>query len=281
MKKVFAPHLNRHIVLGGRRRPKADPNRRRIALADYLDLAVLPPPPSAVDYRTAGLRALRNIYLNDKYGCCVIADGYHFLGTVTGNATIAADSIPQPFVATDDQIIADYSAIGGFDPNNPEATDNGCDEDTAEDYWVQHGFASGDKLLGSVDVDASNTNLVKAGIWLFEGAAVCAELPDAWIGPFPSADGFVWDAGTPDDSNGHCFEACGYTEAGDALIDTWALFGTITKAALAANAVRRTHGSFTIRLTAAAINKATGKAPNGFALADLQSDLAKVKRRIF
>ena len=53
------------------------------------------------------MTCLGNVFLNDQLGDCVIAGGYHTIGTITANAG-------NPFVASTSQVTADYSAIGGY-----------------------------------------------------------------------------------------------------------------------------------------------------------------------
>src|SRR5271157_3310103 len=177
MKEIFAPHLNRTIKLG-RKRPVA--RTPRLRLRDYLK-ASLPAPPTSVDYSPKASASLRNIYENDVLGDCVIASGYHVVGCETGNAgnLFIATSNSQNVVGT--QITADYSAIGGYVAGD-SSTDNGCDEDTALNYWQQIGFRNGKKLLGSIELDPTNPTEIQQAIWLFGGSVIiCIELPDAWI----------------------------------------------------------------------------------------------------
>jgi hypothetical protein len=245
----------------GRKRPVA--RGPHFKLRNYLR-AALPTPPSSCDYSAAAEQSLRSIYGNDTLGDCVVAGAYHVVGVETGNASGV------PFVATFDQILSDYSAIGGYKPGD-ETTDNGCDEVTAQNYWVQHGFANGTKLAGWLALDASNRAEVQAACWLFENLYFGIELPDSWISPFPSADSFVWDVGAPNPQNGHCVMGFGYTEAG-VLIDTWALKGTLTWAAIAALCSDAAGGSVSVWLTPDQLARGQEKAPNGVAWADLVSD---------
>jgi hypothetical protein len=235
----------------GRNRPIAVGPQLR--LAKYLR-ASLPAPPASVDYTPAALPSLRDVYMNDQLGCCVISEGYHAEGTATGNA---GDLLHVPSGV----IVADYGAIGGYNPADPN-TDQGCDEVTALNYWLAHGYSNGTKLLGYLAVDPTNKAEVQAAIWLFENSAICVELPDAWISPFPSGDGFVWDVGAPNPNQGHCFGAVGYASDG-VKIDTWGMFGTMTYAALAQLCVAAAGGSLYVRLTPDQLAKGATKAPNG------------------
>ncbi len=249
----------------GRRRPAS--NRLKLTLNRYLDLSVLPTPPASVDYSPKAKAALARMYLNDQLGDCVIACMAHLVGTFLGNAG-------QTYILSPAQIVALYSAIGGYVPGDP-STDNGCDERTALAYWKATGAPAGlNKIAGWVSVDATNPAEYRAALWLFENLFFGVELPDAWVNPFPSSSGFVWDvAGQPDPDNGHCFPGVGYTAKG-IKIDTWGMLGTVTNAAVEEYASTAGSGELYTVLSPEIILKASQKAPNGFDLAQLQADLA-------
>jgi hypothetical protein len=242
----------------------------RLHLRDYLRRSnlSLPPAPPVTDYSAPAAASLSNIYGNDTMGDCVVAAGYHFVGVATGNAGTL-------WVATPQQIISDYSAIGGFDPNNPQATDNGCDERTALDYWTNTGFADGTKLTGWAVVDGTNTAEVQAAMFLFENLFFGMELPDAWINPFPSAPGYLWDvAGAADPSNGHAVVGVGYNASG-VQIDSWGMIGTLTYGAVATYAAAN-NGELYVMLSPDQLAKGQAVAPNGVAWSDLLVDLASL-----
>ncbi len=92
----------------------------------------MPAPPPTCDYTKPAEAALSKIYENDKLGDCVIAGMAHVVGVLTGGAG------PKPFLYSDAEIIKLYSAIGGYVPGDP-ATDQGCDEQTALNYWENNG----------------------------------------------------------------------------------------------------------------------------------------------
>jgi hypothetical protein len=237
-------------------------------LRSYYAVEDLPPPPSSVDYSPNAAACLALVFLNDRLGCCVIAGGYHDVGLWTGNA-----SGESPFCATDADIISDYGAIGGYVDGDP-STDNGCDEQTALQYWCSSGFANGTKLGAFVGVDATRALDVATAVWLFETVFLGIELPDAWIAPFPSASGFVWDvAGGANPQNGHCVVVVGYDSSG-VQIATWGLVGTITWAALAKYASPPSGGELYALLSPDEVSGAA--APNGFDFATLQADLSKL-----
>jgi hypothetical protein len=259
--EVFAPHLGRTVKLGRKKRPSP---ARCLRFGDYLRKS-LPDPPSAVDYSAKAMPALTDIMGNDNLGDCVIAASYHLLAVLTGNAT------GTPFHATLEQVVADYSAIGGYVPGNP-ATDDGCDISTALDYYASHGFANGDKLLGHVSLDPTSITEVQSASFLLENTWVGVDLPAAWISPMPSASGFTWDvAGDPVPANGHCFCVVGYDPMG-LLIDTWGLLGRLTYAAVAKYCSAAGGGDLYVALAPDQMAKGASLAPNGVAWADLIAD---------
>jgi hypothetical protein len=261
LKRVFAPHLNREIILGGCKPIKfLGPH---LTAESYLR-AVLPAPPGSCNYSPKAMAALSQVFLNNDLGDCVIAEGYHMVGVETGN-------VGKIFIATNEQILHDYSQIGGYIPGNP-ATDDGCDPVTALNWWVAHGFADGTKPLGWLTNNATNKTTTMQCMDLFENLDICISLPDAWISPFPNKSGFVWDvAGNPDPNNGHCIAGIGYNSQG-VLIDTWGLIGTITWAAIEKYCVLSAGGQLFTMLTPDQVAKAHTVAPNGVSWSNLIAD---------
>lgn len=247
----------------GRRRPIS--RGPRFSLGNYLTKQ-LPPPPQSISYTAKATKALGEIYMNDKLGDCVIAGMAHVVGVLTGN------SGTKPFLYTNSQIVDLYSAIGGYVPNDP-ATDNGCDEQTALNYWENQGAPVGsNRIAGWMAVNPADPEEYRTALWLFENLYFGMELPDEWINPFPSASGFTWDVeGNPDPDNGHCVVGVGYNAQG-VTIDTWGMTGLLTDAAIAKYAAQSAHGDLYTVVSMDALNKVTEKAPNGFDWSQLVAD---------
>ena len=262
VKTIKHPTTNRNFKLGRTRPISRGP---RFSLHNYL-MRGLAAPPATIDYTKTASDALANIYGNDKLGDCVIAGIGHVVGVLTGN------SGGPPFIYTNDQIVALYSAIGGYVPGDP-STDKGCDEVTALNYWENNGAPAGShKIAGWLSVNAADPAEFRTALWLFENLYFGFELPDAWINPMPSASGFTWDsAGKADPSNGHCFVGVGYNAAG-VTIDTWGMTGLLTDKAIAKYGAQTSHGEVYTVVSADGINKASKKAPNGFDWSQLIAD---------
>lgn len=262
MKLVHAPHLNQSIVVGGRKRPVSYNRRKRLCTVLR---ASLPSPPASTNYETPAMTALRQMYLNDKLGCCVCAGRGHRIGVLTANSLV-------PFVYSDAQILTEYERIGKYNPADP-STDQGCDMATAADDGVSHGYADGSKDLGWVDVDATNKTEVMQAIDLFEDGDIGFELPDAWLQSMPSGNDFVWDvAGDPNPENGHCVQIVDYDTVKGVRISTWGLLGWLTWPALAKYGAKSAYGEVIIHINPDQMIKASQKAPNGVAWTELISD---------
>jgi hypothetical protein len=262
IKAIHHPPTGRTVKFG-RKRPVA--RCPRFKLKNYLMRGMPAPPPSS-DYTRSALSALSNIYDNDTLGDCVIAGMAHIVGVLTGNAG------QKPFIYSNDQIVALYSAIGGYVPGNP-ATDQGCDEQTALNYWENNGAPAGShKIAGWLAVDATDPTEYRTALWLFENLYFGIELPDQWVNPMPSASGFVWDvAGAADPNNGHCVAGVAYNAEG-VTIDTWGMTGLMTDKAIAQYAVQASGGELYTVVSQDGLSKATQKAPSGFDWSQLVAD---------
>ena len=269
IKTVHHP-VTGHTFKLGRKRPVA--RCPRYALKNYLTRS-MPAPPVTCDYTKDASLALSKMYDNDTLGDCVIAGMAHVVGVFTGNAGT------KPFLYSNSEIIGLYSAIGGYVPGDP-STDQGCDEQTALNYWENNGAlpphtknaTDSHKIAGWMTVDSTNVEECRTALWLFENLYFGLELPDAWITPGPSASGFVWDvAGAPDPNNGHCVVGVGYTSAG-IVIDTWGMTGLMTNAAVAKYPNQAANGELYTVVSMDAISKANAKAPSGFDWSQLIAD---------
>jgi hypothetical protein len=261
--KTVHDHTRRHSFKLGRKRPIA--RGLRLSFKNYLTRSI-PPPPQSADYSETATTALAEMYDNDTLGDCVIAGMAHVVGVLTGGAS------GQPFIYTDQQIIDLYSAIGGYDPNDP-STDQGCDEQTALNYWQDNGAPAGEhEIAGWLTVDPTDPTEYRNALYLFENLYFGFELPDEWVNPAPSSSGFIWDvAGSPDPNNGHCVVGVGYNTQG-VTISTWGMTGLLTDAAIAKYTAASAGGQLYTVISQDAISAATSRAPNGFDWSQLVAD---------
>ena len=245
------------LVVGSRKQPPPGSHPGASLKRALKTAAATISPPASVSYAQAAAACLALIYLNNALGCCVIAWGYHFLGTVTGNADGG-----QPFEATDAQITTDYSAIGGYIPGN-SATDDGCDEVTAFQYWMAHGFADGSELTGYASVDITDDNEANVALDAFENVSFAACLPNEWVQNLGSlSSSTIWDvAGDPNPNNGHAFGAVAY-DGTYFYIVTWGMIIRLTRAAAKKYCVPSAGGAAYALLSPEIVAKGQAEAPN-------------------
>lgn len=263
MKSVYAPHLGRNVLLGGRKKPIH--GRKIPHLEDYLSKKAqqLPTPPSSLTYNPAAETGLRNVYDNDTLGDCTVAALCHLQNLWTAGAGSL-------IIPTNAQVLQFYEG-SGYNPSNPNS-DNGWTLEGAIQWLMQNGYPDDQKkIVAYVSVDVTNWTNVIIAAWLF-GLDFGVDLPAPWISPFPNGDNFIWDvAGAADPDNGHSFASIGYTATG-ITIDTWGLFGTITKAAVQQYCIQTSDGEILIPLSQETVNSATQLAPSGFNWSQLAAD---------
>ena len=226
-------------------------------LKDYLNLDAIGEPPPLVDYSQAASISLGKIYKNNQLGCCVISGFLHVLGLMTANSGTE-------FLATDDMVVKDYSAVGGYVPGRPN-TDRGCNEIDAVNYYMNHGFPDGSKALGYLKINTQDLRTMRIAVWLFEHIIYGAGLPNSWLNP--RGNGFVWDVARNNPANGHCFITPGKYDQGGFGCGTWGLIGTLTNAA-----VQKCISEAYVLLHPALVSKINNKAPSGMEWASLVDD---------
>jgi hypothetical protein len=213
-----APHLMAAAQLAalpttvrlGRVRPKARP--MALPLAAYLDIeAVAPQLPETVDYAPKAMSSLSRVYLNDRFGDCVIAGKYHTVGLWSGNDQ------GQAVLGTDQEVYSSYQQICG-------PGDNGCVITHVLDWMRSRGLPFGGALHtidGYVACDWRNKDLVRAALYLFGNLTLGINLPDAWT------RAAVWDVTGSQIVGGHDVCAVGYSPQG-VQICSWGRVYTIT-----------------------------------------------------
>lgn len=184
-KTRFFPRLSKHLNTGRRANPL----------------------PTPVDYSAKAANVLKRMYLNDQYGCCVLSSRYHGLGFQT-----AADT-GTGIEADDQEVYNAYQAACG-------RGDNGCDMSAVCQYQQSVGLKVKGvvhKIDGSVSIDNTNPEIVKAAIYVFGTIDVGMLLPNDW---YQSADGADWGPTRSAIVGGHEVQACGYDDKG-VFISTW------------------------------------------------------------
>lgn len=152
---------------------------------------------------------------NDRIGDCAVAGPAHMIQAWSANSG-------GNFVPTDEQVIADYSAISGYNPGD-SSTDNGCVMLDVMNYWRRTGIC-GHKIDGYVALTPGNRDHVALAIDLFGGCALGFALPKEAQGQE------VWsllDGSRPGTWGGHMVPALNYGPTGVVVV-TWGGLLTVT-----------------------------------------------------
>jgi hypothetical protein len=239
-------------------------DQRTFKLSKYLKISELPAAPPAVDWTKAVPRW--GMLLNDQLGDCVIAGMMHL---TMGWRANAGNPPPQP---VDSEVIAAYSAIGGYVPGD-SSTDRGCNMLNALNYWRNTGISIGGethKILAFAEVNLKDDAEVKAALWLFGGLFTGFEMPQsaANAATWTVASGFPHGKSQPGSWGGHCAPLAAENGAG--------CFQTITWGELMPTAHNfvADYCDEAYAVLSPEWFQRNGQAPCGFDLAALQADLA-------
>src|SRR5665213_1544872 len=238
-------------------RPEAQP---KLKFSTYA--VALPEPPDSFGYDSL-LPADSGMLGNDAVGDCVIAGAEHetmlwtkFSGT------------PASFTAQ--TALADYSAITGYDPNDP-SSDQGTDMQAAASYRRKTGVrdASGvlHKVAGYVSIARGALAQHKLAAWLFGAAGGGPQVSRAQVDQFDRGE--PWNGPLEVSSaGGHYVPLVGFRD-GYLLVVTWGRVQRVSPDFFVANNDESV-AYFSQEFLKADLN------PVGFNTAQLQTDLAAI-----
>lgn len=239
----------------GKLAPKLHP--KSLLLAKYLPSLVLPGPARKVfrEYKTP--EAAKQMYGNDKYGCCVWAMMANFIILTTSHT--GATVIP-----TLDDVLTAYSAVTGFNRETGE-NDNGTVMTDALEYMRTTGMA-GVKILGWVKIDYNSRAHRMLGVQLFGATLTGVMFPESAQKQFQAGGPWELETDSPIEG-GHAILHTGFGALGDNYV-TWAKWDQ--KASLAWS---KTVDEEYVAITKAWLDQTTKLSPSGLDLETLKSDL--------
>ena len=142
---------------------------------------------------------------NDNYGDCVLAGAAH--ETMLWNA-----EAKHPVTFTDKDVLSDYTAITGFDPDDPNS-DQGTDMQAAASYRRKTGMISQNGARHTVDaylgIDTGDLTQLKSSIYLFSAAGVGIQFPESAMTQFTKGKPWTVVKNSPIEG-GHYIPAIGY-----------------------------------------------------------------------
>lgn len=247
----------------GKQPARHDP--RTLLLASYMTPA-LPPPPAKLDL-TKKVKSW-GMMENDQIGDCTCAAAGHLIMEWTANS---GNKMVTP---TDQQIVAAYSAITGYNPTTG-ANDNGAVEIDVLNYWRQTGIA-GDKIGAYVALEPANHSHIMDAVYIFEGCYIGLQLPISAQAqtknhkPWSVPPGGATGEGKPGSWGGHAVPVVAYDTRGVTVV-TWGALQQMTWSFWEAYCEE----AYAILSTDYLTGKQ--KTPQGFDMTQLQEDLADLK----
>lgn len=147
------------------------------AFGDFIDKATTWPEVKPRGWEYAVPANKLDILGNDQYGDCVIAAMMHYAQAETANTS-------NPLTPTTQLTLEVYSAITGFDKNDPD-TDQGTTWASALAYWKKHGIPLLDakghevihKIIGWASLDLSSIAQQRYACDLFGGTLMGIQCP--------------------------------------------------------------------------------------------------------
>jgi len=234
---------------------------RTLKFASYLPKPELPEVPSVVNWGKAVKRW--GLHKNDRIGDCAI------VGPANMERCWSFNSPAPDFEATDDQVIADYSAVSGYNPQTGE-NDNGCIMLDVLKRWRNDGIC-GHKIGAFVSVNPKNMEHVRLANWMVGGLYIGVELPANAQG----ARSWRYVPGTGSEAGswgGHAVNCISHSPKGLSVV-TW---GEVKPMTLA---FWREYVSECYAVLSSQWVETGYNAPNGFDLESLRRDLEMVVRR--
>lgn len=193
----------------------ARPNAVTLKFASVFNAANLPTPPASFGHESSTI--VWGMLANDQWGDCVLADAAHehMLWTHEGGLPTAQ--------FTSAGVLSDYSAITGFNPNDP-STDQGTDMQAAAAYRQNTGVIDAAGVRHKIDaysaLKVGDLDELALATWLFGAVSIGVNCPESMQDQFTSNQ--VWDVVKSDKLvGGHCIPCVGRNTAGNFVFVTW------------------------------------------------------------
>lgn len=193
----------------------ARPGAVQLKFSTYFNTTVLPTPPATFGHDV--LVPSFPMFANDQYGDCLWAGAGH----ETQIWTAEGSGVSAKFA--DSNLLAAYSAVTGFRPNDP-STDNGTDMQLAASYRRRVGLrdihGKRHKVGAYVALQPGNLDELYTAMWLFGAVGIGIEFPASAMDQFNSRQ--PWDVSTVNTNidGGHYIPGAGH-HAGLINVITW------------------------------------------------------------
>jgi hypothetical protein len=232
----------------------------KFKLKEYMPVLLIPPS----EFGHEDLIPNWGILGNDKYGDCVIAGGLHETMLWNKEAGVVVN-------ANEACAVYNYSAITGFDINNPD-TDQGTDMQQAAEYRRTNGLVDADggihKVAAYLAVDHTRMTDIIAAAYYFQVIGIGIEFPSSAMDQFNA--GQPWDVVDGADIEGGHYVSGVAMRGGNLVCVTWGKLQPVTLPFL-----RKYCDEAVVYLTEEDL--VNGKTIDGFDYDALQADLNALK----
>lgn len=224
-------------------------------------LTTLPTPPSTFGHQS--LVSIWGMLGNDRYGDCVWAGAGHETILWNKEANKVIDF-------SDNSVLSDYSAVTGFNPNNP-VSDQGTDMQVAASYRRKTGVLDSANNRHQVDaylaITPKSVAEHKLAIYLFSAVGIGFEFPDYAMDEFKAGQTWHLKTGGQIDG-GHYVPAIGYNSR-YVFVVTWGKVQRMTWGFF-----KKYNDESVVYISKEMLN--AGKSLEGFNLTQLEADLAQL-----
>lgn len=177
----------------------------KMKLSDYLKRTTISTAPPATHIVSQYYPANWGMLGNDQYGDCVFAGAGH--ETMLWN-----DEAKNSVLFTPQSILNDYSAVTGFNPNDP-GSDNGTDMQVAASYRRKTGIVDANGKRHTVSaylaLRVGDEAQLKQAIYLFDGVGIGIQFPNSAMDQFNAGKPWTIKRGATIEG-GHYVPAIGY-----------------------------------------------------------------------
>jgi hypothetical protein len=192
----------------------ARPGAISLKFGMIFNIPTLPTPPQT--FGRAGTVKDWGMLANDQVGDCVLAGAAHETKLITKESSVEA-------LFTDASVLADYTAITGYNPNDP-STDQGTDMQAAAAYRLKTGVldASGKRHLVDAYMEPALGDLDEfmTGVYLMGFAGLGVRFPGRAEAQFDAGE--PWTVVQGDTVvGGHYIPVIDRTASGNLVCVTW------------------------------------------------------------
>jgi hypothetical protein len=162
--------------------------------------------------------------LNDKLGDCAIAGSIEEVRLANALRGVTVDF-------TDATALANYSAITGYNPDDP-SSDAGTDVHDLYDYRKTTGIVDADgtyhKIVAYAGLTPGNWDELLIALSMFDMVGIGVEVPDFCEAQFEAGQPWHVEHGFHEIEGGHYIPVVGATDLNTAQLYTWGALGGIT-----------------------------------------------------